>query len=191
MKQIQPIIVIASIANVLTLVMYGYVTQPSGSGQAFIFLIFWMPAIWLAAMIAIFILAVRRIKLLFQPGLIKWAFFLTLIFSTPLPVMAIFHLLHPTPETRSFYSETRMIHGKVYINEYWENTSSKKKIIYKRFIADSAQEAKYASQSYKKDSTWVYFDDNGDTLKLENYKDDSLISTQSFRKNGPSSKLTP
>jgi hypothetical protein len=39
----------------------------------------------------------------------------------------------------------------------------------------------YGDKAYKKDSDWVYFDNNGDTLKVEYYKDDSLIGTKRIK----------
>ncbi len=74
--------------------------------------------------------------------------------------------------------ETNTINGKVYKTEFWERTKTHKKFANKGFVADSVQEGLYGDKAYKKDSTWVYFDNNGDTLKLEYYKNDSLIATE-------------
>jgi hypothetical protein len=35
---------------------------------------------------------------------------------------------------------------------------------------------------FKKDSTWVYFARNGDTTRIETYRDDSLIKTTVYKK---------
>src|SRR5665647_320643 len=95
---------------------------------------------------------------------------LSLLFTTPIPAIAFYYLTHPTPEIRSDGMMTNTINGKVYKMETWEKTSTHKKFADKLFVADSAQEAMYGDKAYKKDSTWIYFDDNGDTLKLEYYK---------------------
>ncbi len=76
---------------------------------------------------------------------------------------------------------TNKINGKVYKTEFWERTATHRRFAYKRFIADSSQEAIYGGKAYKKDSIGVYFDNSGDTSKLEYYKNDSLIVTKEIK----------
>ena len=52
--------------------------------------------------------------------------------------------------------------GQVYVDKY--------------FTADSIDERTLGEGAFKKDSTWIYLDETGDTLKVEKYKDDSLIN---------------
>ena len=179
--QLRPLIIIAILANLLTLALYIYVAgQPGGSGLALLFIVLWMPAVWLISIFVTIVIAIIKRKSLFKKPLVRWTF-LTLLFTTPIPAIAFYYLTHPTPETRSDGMMTNTIDGKIYKMETWEKTSTHKKFADKLFVADSAQEAMYGDKAYKKDSTWIYFDDNGDTLKLEYYKDDSLISTKQFK----------
>ena len=178
MTQLRTLIIIAFIANLLTLLLYNYAAnQPGGSGVAMIFILVWMPALWLTSIITTIIISVIKRKYLFKKPVVRWTL-LTLLFTTPIPAIAFYYVTHPTPETRSDGMMTNTINGKVYKTEFWERTSTHKKFADKRFIADSTQEAMYGHKAYKKDSTWVYFDNNGDTSKLEYYKNDSLIATK-------------
>lgn len=182
MAQLRTLIIIAILANLLTLLLYNYAAnQPGGSGVAMLFVFVWMPALWLITIITAIIILIIRRKYLFQKSIVRWTV-LTLLFTTPFPAIAFYYVTHPTPETRSDGMMTNTINGKVYKIEFWERTATHKKFADKRFIADSAQEALYGDKAYKKDSTWVYFDNNGDTLKLEYYKNDSLIATKQLRK---------
>jgi hypothetical protein len=181
MTQLRTLIIIAFFANVLTLVLYNYAAnQPGGSGVAMLFALVWMPALWLITIITTIIISIIKRKSLFQKPVISWTL-LTLLFTTPLPAIAFYYVSHPTPETRSDGMMTNTINGKVYKTEFWERTATHKKFANKRFVADSAQESLYGDKAYKKDSDWVYFDDNGDTLKVEYYKDDSLIATKRIK----------
>ena len=142
-----------------------------------IFALVWMPALWLTTIIATIIISVIKRKYLFQRPVVRWTL-LTLLFTTPFPAIAFYYVTHPTPETRSDGMETNTINGKVYKTEFWIKTATHNKFVDKRFIADSSQEAELGDKAYKKDSDWVYFGDHGDTLKIEYYKNDSLISTK-------------
>jgi len=178
MTNLRTLIIIAIVANLLTLILYNYAAnQPGGSGIAMLFALVWMPVLWLITIITAIIISIIKRKSLFRKPVVHWTL-LTLLFTTPLPAIAFYYVSHPTPETRSDGMMTNTINGKVYKTEFWERTATHKKFANKRFVADSAQEALYGDKAYKKDSDWVYFDNNGDTLKVEYYKDDSLIATK-------------
>ncbi|HVA98668.1 MAG TPA: hypothetical protein VNG53_07205 [Bacteroidia bacterium] len=181
MTQLRPLIITAILANLLTICLYNYAAgQPGGSGVALLFALVWMPVLWLITIIATIIVSIIKRKYLFQKPIVRWTL-VTLLFTTPIPAIAFYYLTHPTPETRNNAMETNTINGKVYKTEFWERTSTHVKFADKRFIADSAQEAMYGDKAFKKDSFWVYFDSNGDTLKLEYYKNDSLIETKQLK----------
>ena len=181
MTELRPLIIIAIFANLLTLALYNYAaSQPGGSGVGLAFIILWMPAVWLTSIIATTIISIRKRKSLFEKPLLAWTL-LTLFFTTPVPAIALYILTHPTPETRREGRATSTIGGKVYKTEFWIRTRTHNKFVDKRFVADSSQEVLFGDKAYKKDSDWVYFDDDGDTLKIEYYKNDSLISTQQIK----------
>lgn len=182
MTQLRTLIIIAFLANLLTFVLYNYAaSQPGGSGVAMLFALAWMPALWLTTIVATIIFSVIKRKFLFQKPVVRWTL-LTLLFTTPFPAIAFYYVTHPTPETRSDGMETNTIDGKVYKTEFWIKTATHNKFADKRFIADSSQEAMFGDKAYKKDSDWVYFDDHGDTLKIEYYKNDTLISTKQIER---------
>lgn len=182
MKQLRPLIITALLANLVTGVLYRTVISlPVGSGMDFLYMIVWMPVLWVTTLIATIIILFIKRKSIFQKSILAWTL-LTLIFTTPLPVLAIYHLTHLTPETRSAGESYVTTNGKIYKSEFWERTLSHKKFVYKHFVADSAQEATFGDKAYKKDSTWIYFDINGDTSKLEYYKYDTLMLTKQFKK---------
>lgn len=181
MKQLRTLIILAFFANLLTFVLYNYtIDQPGGSGVALLFILVWMPALWLTAIIATIVITIIKRKYLFQKPIVYWTV-LTLIFTTPFPAVACYYITHPMPETRVDGMTTNTINGKVYKTEFWERTATHKKFAYKRFVADSAQESIYGDKVYKKDSTWIYFDNAGDTLRIEYYKNDSLIATKQLK----------
>jgi hypothetical protein len=182
MIQLRPLLIIAVIANLLTIALYSYAaSQRGGSGMAMLFGLVWMPVLWLLSIVATIIIAIIKRKNLFQKHILIWTV-LTILFATPIPAIAFYYSTHPTPETRSYGMEGNTINGKAYKTEFREWTSTHRKFAYKYFVADSAQEATYGDKAYKRDSTWIYFDNNGDTLKLEYYKNDSLIATKQSRK---------
>jgi hypothetical protein len=178
MTNLRTLIIIAIVANLFTLILYNYAAnQPGGSGIAMLFALVWMPVLWLITIITAIIISIIKRKSLFRKPVVHWTL-LTLLFTTPLPAIAFYYVSHPTPETRSDGMMTNTNNGKVYKTEFWERTATHKKFANKRFVADSAKEALYGDKAYKKDSDWVYSDNNGDTLKVEYYKDDSLIATK-------------
>ncbi|HVY73493.1 MAG TPA: hypothetical protein VG890_01605 [Puia sp.] len=181
MKSLRTLILVAIAANLLTLILYNYAaSQPGGSGMAMLFTFVWMPAIWLSTIIAAIIILITGRRYLFQKSVLVWTC-LTIVFTTPIPAIAFYYVTHPTPEIRSYGMSTNTINGKIYKTEFWERTATHKKFAYKQFVADSAREVLYGYKAYIKDSIWVYFDDNGDTLKLEYYRNDSLIGTKQLK----------
>ncbi|MFI5406333.1 MAG: hypothetical protein ACHQ1D_07445 [Nitrososphaerales archaeon] len=178
MKQLRPLIILAILANLVTIVLYNYMASlPGGSGIDLMFALVWMPAVWIITIITTIIILVIQRKYLFQKSIVGWTV-LTLVFATPFPAIACYYVMNPTPETRSDGMSINIINGKIYKTESWEKTASHKKFAIKRFVADPAQRALYGDKAYKKDSTWVYYNNYGDTLKLEYYKNDSLIETK-------------
>jgi hypothetical protein len=179
MRQLRPLIFIAVTANSLTLILYSYAaSQPGGTGIFMYFILFWMPAVWLTSIIATVVIAIIKRKKLFHGQIFKWTL-LTMLFATPLPILALMYLI----SSKDYREGTSVNHkdGKVYITETWANRSNYIRTLEKHFTADSIQERTYGEKSYKKDSSWIYFESNGDTIKIEYYKNDNLISTKQFK----------
>jgi hypothetical protein len=182
MKQLRPIIITALLANIITFVLYKYVTSlPSESGMDLMFILFAMPVVWLTSSIVTCIILSSKREALSKKPILYWSI-LTFIFATPIPAFAIYHLTNPMPETRCDGELINYYNQRVYKLETWEITATHEKFADKYFVADSIQEEKYGDKAYKRDSIWVYYDNKGDTIKLEYYKDDSLILTKLIKK---------
>lgn len=171
MIKLLPLFTIATIANLLTLLLYSNAaSQPGGTGATMYFIFMEMPLLWLIAMITAIVIAIKNRKTLFSGKILKWTV-LSLLLCTPGPIWALYILTHPTPETLRSSSSTRTANGKVYIAEYWYYTSNNKKYLTKYFMADSARESQFGEAAYEKDSTWVYLSKTGDTIKIEKFGD--------------------
>ena len=68
-------------------------------------------------------------------------------------------------------------------NEIWNYNNGKTAIIKYWKINVENYMGNGDDDRFKKDSTWIYFDKDGDTLKTETYKDDQLIITTKRDKN--------
>ena len=94
MNNLQPLIITAVIANLLTLLLYVInANQPVGNWDGLFFLYLEMPLVWLAALISLIVFAIRRRKTIFSGATLKWTL-LVMLFCTPLPMMALYDLTH-------------------------------------------------------------------------------------------------
>ena len=134
-----------------------------------------MPLIWLITIItAVFISRKNNKELLGKP-VAKYTW-LVLLFCTPVPLLMLYFAANPTPSERSNGEQRMTRNGKVYKTEFW-TTQSGKKIVDKHFVADSIAYITHKENAFVKDSTWIYFKENGDTSKVEIYKNGALIKT--------------
>jgi hypothetical protein len=182
MTQLRPLIIIAIIANFLTIALYNYATsQPGGTGASLAFIVLWMPAVWFMTITLAIIITLRRRRKLFESGKTKWTI-ITLLFCTPVPLYFAYQLTHPTPDTLRSGSSYRPKDGKIYKSENWYYTSDyRQKYVDMYFVADSLDEKANGEDAFKKDSTWIYFTKTGDTLKVEKYKAGQLISAKQYK----------
>lgn len=181
MTQLRPLIIVAVIANILTVALYYYAaSQPGGTGASLAFIVLWMPAVWITTIVLTIVLALKRRKNLFVNGKSKWTS-LTLLFCTPIPLYFGYQLTHPTPDTLRSGSSYSPKDGKIYKSENWYYTSNyRQKYVDMYFIADSLDERANGENAFKKDSTWTYFTKTGDTLKVEKYNAGQLISSKHY-----------
>jgi hypothetical protein len=182
MTQLRPLILIAIIANLLTIGLYNYAaSQPGGTGASLAFIVLWMPAVWITTIVLTIILTLKRRKKLFVSGTTKWTV-TTLLFCTPIPLYFAYQLTHPTPETLRSGSSYSPKDGKIYKSENWYYTPDyRQKYVDMYFVADSLDEKANGEDAFKKDSTWIYFTKTGDTLKIEKYKAGQLISAKQYK----------
>ena len=180
MKPLGLLITVAAVANLTTVILYEYAaSQPGGSGLAMVFSLLWMPALWLISIITTTIICIVKRKVLFKKHVLKWTL-AGILFATPVPMYAVYYFTLPNSfrEGSSEYYQN----GKVFISETWVKRRDYKKVVEKKYVADSVQESMLGQDAYKKDGAWVYFNDKEDTLKLEYYKNDTLGSVKWYKR---------
>jgi hypothetical protein len=165
---------IAAAANILTSLTLYYFDHALPSEYAHIAdnLIEW---VWGSSIICSIVIAIFNRKQLFKGMMILWTS-LILLFCTPVPFFVIIRLMNPMPETILMTSDYEYPVGKVEKNEHWQYSYSDQKYVDKHFLADSLAFEKRGERSFKEDGKWIYFNKNGDTLKVESYVDGKLTN---------------
>ncbi|WP_276482825.1 hypothetical protein [Paraflavitalea pollutisoli] len=174
-------LIIAILTHLLILAFFGYAaSQPGGSGLGLAFAVIWLPAVFIATAVASIVLAIVRRRELFRKGMTQWTI-LTLLFCTPLPLLAVAIQFKPTTWSPSSAYHPR--NGKIYKVGSWNYSSSKQpRYLVQYFIADSLDYATQGEAAFKKDSTWTYFTKHGDTLKVEKYQSGQLLYSKQYVK---------
>jgi hypothetical protein len=173
MKKLSPLIVIAIIANAITFSFYFYAAgEPGGSGLALVFALT-TPVLWLITVITVLIIAIRRRKTIFKRPVLKWTL-LILLLGTPIPFLIMFFIVNPPfavyQAATGFYPHD----GYTIKTEEWDYPSGKPAVT-KYFKLNSEEYESAQEPAFQKDSLWVYFNEAGDTTKLEWYKNGRLI----------------
>ena len=175
MKRLTPIILVAIIANLITVCFYFYAaSQPGGSGLTLAFVLA-LPVIWGVTLITAVTLTVVGRKMIFKKGILRWTI-PALVFSTPIPFLVLFFILNPPwalqMEESGYYPK-----GDYTIkDEEWEYPGGHM-AVHKYFIINSNQTDNTPDEDLMKDSVWVYFNKSGDTSKTEWYANGKLIKT--------------
>ncbi len=138
-----------------------------------------MTCIWSFGIITSIVLVIIYRKYLFKKAWTAICAIVLIIFTTPIPFLFIYlKFINPTDETILVSEDYYYPHGEVHKTEHWEYSWGwgDMKYVNKKFICDSAEFAVSGERSkFKKDSTWIYFKKNGDTLKIEKYKNGNLV----------------
>jgi hypothetical protein len=94
MNKLQTLFVIVAIANLLTILLYSFAaSQTGGAGAGTYFIYIQMPVLWIIAIISALVVAIRQRRNLFSGSMTAWTV-LALIFCTPIPMMALYDLMH-------------------------------------------------------------------------------------------------
>jgi amino acid permease len=181
MTTYRPILLIAACANLLTIAFYFYANgQPGGTHATLPYLVLWIPAVWITALILTLIVIIQKREKLFA-GTKIFKTILLLLFCTPLPFYAGYQLIHKNAAYLRLSTAYLHHQGKIYKTEAWYYTPDyRKKFVTKYFIADSLDEAQNGKKAFKMDSTWIYYSKSGDTMKIEKYLQGKLLSEQHF-----------
>lgn len=152
-------------------------SETLSGGRAMIYL-YIFPLFWLATLITVGIVAYRNRKEWFSKRM-RSSTILFLILCTPLSIWGLSVVTRPEIKlTGTGYFPKNGITIKT---ETWIYNSGQT-AIRKFWKLDTENRSKYDEGEFTKDSTWVYFDKKGDTLKTETYKNDQLIKKTEFKK---------
>jgi hypothetical protein len=148
-----------------------------GSSMIYIFI---FPIFWILTILIACFWSYKQKDIWFRKD-IKPSSIILLFFCTPIPLFIFGGLLKPetyragtgftTKSGATIKNETWVYNnGKLAIEKYW-------KINIENYNGNGDED------NFKKDSTWIYIEKNGDTLKTETYKDNQLITTSENKKN--------
>ena len=153
-------------------ILFAWHASTMTGGTSLIYAIIF-PVFWGLTLIAVGILTFKYRKTWFEKNM-RLSTIVLLIFCTPLPLLAFTELTKPEmtrsgtdywpKDGKTLKTETWIYKpGQIAVKKYWtletENWTEK------------------SEDEFKRDSTWVYFDKSGDTLKTEQYRNDKLIKT--------------
>ena len=172
MKINKTIIIIAIIYNVVNFLMWQHIkTMPNATSMGYLIV---YPYFWILVLAFAILITFKNRKKWFQRNLII-STTLGLFFCTPLP----FILYNVTSGPASYCAST---------NFYNENGNTIKFEIW-HYYSGTLQVVKYWKANrencdtcnpilFKRDSTWVYLNRRRDTIRIETYKNDKLISVK-------------
>lgn len=161
---------IIAVGFILINILFAWHASTMSGGSALIYVLIY-PIFWLITLILVSILTYRKRKEWLKKEM-RFSTILMLLFCTPAPCFAFAELTRPeiTRSSSGYFPEN----GKTYKTETWIYEPGVI-AIKKYWILDSGNWNDIDENEFKKDSTWIYLNKKGDTLKTEKYKNDSLI----------------
>jgi hypothetical protein len=157
-KTLSLIAVVYLLINLLFYLHASSLTGGADMGYIFIF-----PAFWIITLITVFILSIKNRKIWFRKQMLLSSL-VAIFFCTPISISS-FVMIVQSP----IYLVSSGYNGDNKTLEEWLYRSSQKIAITKYW------------RHNKKDSTWVYFNNHGDTIKTEFYRSDTLIKTKVYK----------
>ncbi|RMG78755.1 MAG: hypothetical protein D6707_09375, partial [Bacteroidetes bacterium] len=159
-----------AIGFILVNILFFFFSSTMRGGTSLIYVIIF-PVFWGITLIAVSILAFKNRKTWFEKS-ISLSTIILLIFCTPLPLLVFAELIKPkiSRSGTSYWSED----GETLKTETWIYKPGQ--IAAKKYwTLETENWTEKSEDEFKRDSIWVYFDKNGDTLKTEYYENDKLI----------------
>lgn len=166
MKWNQTLLKIAIGYSVINILFYTHILNLNGGSSLIYVLIY--PLFWLLTIIIISALTYKKRKSWLSKQL-KVSTIILLVFCTPLPLLICSSLIQSDIYRSSTSYNSK--NGKITKIETWDYTNGKTAI------------KKFWKNENIKDSLWIYFDKNGDTLKTEIYKNNQLLKIKEYNKN--------
>lgn len=145
-------------------------------GMSIIYL-FIYPAFWVITLVVVAIFCIRNRKRWFQRDMLL-STLIAMFFCTPIVLTCIYYLVRPA----SYITVTGYNPENGYVRKFedWNYYSGGRAA--KKYWKRPDDGASYADDSgFEKDSTWVFFNKNGDTIKTETYRDDRLVKTKVYK----------
>ncbi len=150
-------------------------TMTGGTSLIYSAMVF--PIFWGLTLIFVSFRAYKLRRVWFSKDFIISTFIL-LLFCTPIPLVAFTELTKPemTRSGTDYWSKN----GKTLKIETWVYEPGRV-AIKKYWILHSENWLNTDESDFLRDSTWIYLDKAGDTLKTEKYKEDKLIVTRNYQ----------
>ena len=176
MKWNKTLSLIVIIYLIINLLFFRNIKTLNG-GRAMIYLII-LPLFWIVTLITVGILAYKRRKEWFNNELII-STILLLVLCTPLSIWGFSSLTRPEIELSSTGYNPK--NGITIKSESWIYNSGQTAIT-KFWRLETENYSGYNDSEFKKDSIWVYYDNSGDTIRIEKYENDKLIERKESKK---------
>lgn len=170
MRIIKPLLFIAIVYNIINLLFWEHISiMKDATSMIYLFI---YPSYWIITFIVVVILSLKNKSIWFEKKA-RISTIILIFFCTPI----FFFLIRTINTSNSFCDSSGYIPKKGYTIKYesWTYKNGSRKVI-KYWKSDEENCTECDSTHFKKDSTWVYFNDKKDTVKVEVYKNGKLIN---------------
>jgi len=172
MKINKTVLSIAIVYNVINFMFWQYIKTTTGASSMIFIFIF--PVFWIISILVVTILAFKNKATWFQKGY-KASTIVGILVCTPI----LFWFVIAIQTSESYCNSTGYTpqNGYTFKYESWIYRNGSRQVV-KYWKADGENCDTCDSSHFKRDSTWVYFNKKKDTVKVEIYKNDKLISVR-------------
>lgn len=169
MKINRKLLSIAIVYNIINFLFWLHISNMSNATSMIYMFIF--PCFWIATIVFAIILSLKNKAIWFQKEY-KVSTIISLFFCTPVLFLSV--IVINSSESYRASSSCGNENGFTIKRESWDYSDGGRQVE-KYWKANELDCCECDSLRFKKDSTWIYFDKKGDTMKVENYKNGKLI----------------
>lgn len=155
-----------------------YLHASSMNGGGSMIYIFIFPSFWILTLLILALWGYNQRHCWFKENL-RTSSFILLFFCTPIPLFVFSSLIRPEMYCSGTGYNSK--NGFTIKDETWNFNNGNTAIIKYWKINIENYRGNGDDDRFIKDSTWIYFKKNGDTLKTETYKDNQLIKTNTIK----------
>jgi hypothetical protein len=160
---------IAVVYNVINFLFWVHIlNMPNATSMIYMLI---LPCFWILTILFAVILSLKNKLVWFQKEY-KVSTIISLIFCTPILFLSVKAI--SSPESYRASSGCGNKNEFTVKSENWDYNDGGRQVV-KYWKAKALDCCECDSLLLKKDSTWIYFDKKGDTMKVESYKDGKLI----------------